>query len=60
MTQYGDCREIFSSAQSTNSEQLQDLEVKIEVFMLSARKEVIQRGRSRVTVTVGHTQAVPP
>ena len=49
MTQYGDCREIFSSAQSTNSEQRQDLEAKIEVVMLSARKEVVQRGRGHVT-----------
>ena len=49
MLRNGDCREIFSSAQSTNSEQLQDLEAKIEVFMLSARKEVVQRCRGHVT-----------
>ena len=60
MTQYGDCRETFYSAQSTNNEQFEDLAVKIEVFMLSARKEVIERGLSHFTVTVGPTQAAPP
>lgn len=49
MTQYADCRAIFSSSAKVDGVKLADLGGKIEAFMVTARAEIVGRSLGHIT-----------
>ena len=49
MTEYAECRAIFSTAGAVDRTTLVDLEDQIRAFMSSARSQVVKRSRGNVT-----------
>lgn len=49
MTQYADCRQIFSRSDAVDNKTLDDLDGKVQAFMATARREVVERSRGNIT-----------